>query len=242
MALKDLLTSSLPNYCMPLLSGRNVCFRPMMVIEEKCLLLAKQNEDKKSILKNLINVLSECCSDDNLKNIKNITISEFENLFLLLRSKSIGETETFLVKCPETNEQVQIKVNLESDLKVSVTIPNNLIKLNDNLVMVMQEPTIHALFKYPNYDKNTEELFGFMGCCIKELQTNKETINCEDMPDLEVLDFVKNLNKKQFNQVINYLNEIPKTYIMANYTTKDGIARQLKINGLFNYFSFFLTI
>jgi hypothetical protein len=214
----------------------------MIVGEEKSLLLAKQTEDKKSILKNLINVLSDCCSDEDIKDIKKITIAEFENLFLLLRSKSIGETETFLVKCPETQEQVQIKVNLESDLKLSVNTPNNIIKLNDNLVIVMQEPTIHALFKYPNYDKDSEELFGFIGCCIKELQTKKETINCQDMPDQEILDFVKNLNKKQFNEIIHYLNEISKTYIIANYKTKDGTSRQLKINGLFNYFSFFLTI
>jgi hypothetical protein len=242
MALKDLLTSSSPNYCKNLLSGRNVCFRPMIVGEEKSLLLAKQTEDKKTILKNLINVLSDCCSDENIKNIKSITIAEFENLFLLLRCKSIGETETFLVKCPETGEQVQIKVNLENDLKLSVNTPNNLIKLNDNLGMVMQEPTIHALFKYPNYDKDSEELFGFIGCCIKEIQTNKETINCQDMPEQEILEFIKNLNKKQFNEIMLFLNETSKTYIIANYKTKDGTLRQLKINGLFNYFSFFLTI
>jgi hypothetical protein len=242
MALKDLLTSSSPNYCKNLLSGRNVCFRPMIVGEEKSLLLAKQTEDKKTILKNLINVLSNCCSDDNIKDIKNISIAEFENLFLLLRGKSIGETEAFLIKCPETEEQVQIKVNLESDLKLSVNTPNNVIKLNLNLGIIMQEPTIHALFKYPNYDKDSEELFGFIGCCIKEIQTNKETINCQDMPEQEVLEFIKNLNKKHFNEIMNYLNNTSKTYITVNYTTKDGIIRELKINGLFNYFSFFLTI
>lgn len=242
MALKDLLLLSSPNYCTSLLTGKSVCFRPMIVAEEKSLLLAKQTEDKKTILKNLINVISNCCSDDTIKNIKNITIAEFENLFLLLRAKSIGETETFLIKCPESGEQVQIKVNLESDINITLGTPNNTIKLNDNLAIVLQEPSVHTLYKYPNYDKNTEELFGFIGCCIKEIQTNKETINCENMPEQEVLDFIKNLNKKQFNDIIKYLNQISKIYIMGNYKLKDGTPKKLKISGLFNYFSFFLTI
>jgi hypothetical protein len=100
----------------------------MVVAEEKSLLLAKHSEDKKTILKNLINVLSNCCSDDSIKNIKQITIAEFENLFLLLRKKSIGETETFVVKCPETGEQVKIKINLESDF-----IKNSIASFSDLL-------------------------------------------------------------------------------------------------------------
>lgn len=243
MALKDLLISHLPNYCKTLLSGKTVCFRPMVVAEEKTLLLARQTEDKKTILKNLINVVSNCCAnDENFKNIKHITIPEFENLFLLIRSKSIAESETFIVKCPETQEQVKIKVNLENNVNLITNTPNNTVKLNDNLAIVLQEPTIYSLLKYPNYDKNTEELFGFIGCSIKQIQSSKEIINCENTPEQEIIEFVKNLNKKQFNEIMNYLNNVSKTYITASYNTKDGVSRQLKISGLFNYFSFFLTI
>jgi hypothetical protein len=239
MALKDLLSSSLPNYCVNLLSGKNICFRPMIVSEEKSLLLAKQNEDKQSIVKNLINVLSNCCSDESLKNIKNISITDFENLFLSVRGKSIGEIETFTVKCPETQEQVQIKINLEKDVQLSPNTANNIIKLNDNLVLIMKEPSVYSLFKYPNYDKNNEQLFGFISSCMKELQTNKESINCEEMPEQEVIDFIKNLTKKQFNDITTYLSNISKIYILANYKTKDDKERQLKISGIFNYFNFF---
>ncbi len=239
MALKDLLTSSLPNYCVTLLSGKSVCFRPMLVCEEKALLLAKQSQDKQSILKNLINVLSNCCSDDDVKKIKEVNITDFENIFLLLRGKSIGESETFQIKCPETQESVQIKVNLETDIKISNNTPTSTIKLNDNLAIVMKPPSVYSLFKYPNYETDSKQLFAFVSSCIKELQTNKEAIKCEEMPEQEVTDFVESLTKKQFDQVIKYVNEIPKTYIIAEYTTKDGTNRQVKISGIFNYFNFF---
>ena len=238
MPLKDILTSSLPNYCVTLLSGKSVCFRPMLVCEEKSLLLAKQTQDKQTILKNLINVISNCCLDESLK-IKEICIADFENIFLLLRAKSIGESETFQIKCPETAESVQIKVNLETDVKLLNYEPPCNIKLNDNLAIIMKHPSVYSLFKYPNNETDTKQLFGYVSTCIKGLQTNKESINCQEMPEQEVIEFVESLTKKQFDQVFKYVNETPKTYIIANYTTKDGVNRQVKINGIFNYFNFF---
>ena len=53
MALKDLLLSGFPEYCESLPSGKEVCFRQMVVSEEKALMLAKTNQDKLTILKTL---------------------------------------------------------------------------------------------------------------------------------------------------------------------------------------------
>ena len=53
MALKDLLLSGFPEYCESLPSGREVCFRPMVVSEEKSLMLAKTSQDKSTILNTL---------------------------------------------------------------------------------------------------------------------------------------------------------------------------------------------
>ena len=46
MALKDIIISSFPQYCEKLQSGKQVSFRPIIVLEEKSLLLAKQSKDK----------------------------------------------------------------------------------------------------------------------------------------------------------------------------------------------------
>lgn len=242
MALKDLLTKTLPNYCFTLLSEKQVCFRPMLVLEEKSLLLAKETQDKQTILKNMINVISNCCDNDEIKNIQQVNIADFENLFLLIRSKSIGETETFSIKCPETQENIIIKINLEKDLKLIKNTANNSIRLNSNLAIIIQEPTVYSLFKYPNYETDNKHLFGYISSCIKQIQTDQESIDCNNIPEQEIIEFVENLTKNQFDLVVDYLTKISKTYIVKEYTTSDNVNRKIKISGLFNYFNFFLNI
>ena len=63
MALKDLLLSSLPQYCEILPSETKICFRPMVVSEEKALILAKNTSDRLGLLKTLESIILNCCQD-----------------------------------------------------------------------------------------------------------------------------------------------------------------------------------
>ena len=170
MAIKDLLLSTLPQYCETLATGKQVCFRPMIVSEEKALLLAKHSDNKQSILSTLTNVINSCFASS-----KDWSIPDFEHMFLLLRAKSIGEIEGFNIACPYTGEEVNIKVNLLKDVKISKTAKtNNKIKLNENLLVILKEPTLKTLMKFPDYKTSTEQFYGFISSCMKEIQTQKE--------------------------------------------------------------------
>lgn len=236
MALKDILLSSLPQYCEPMASGKQICFRPMIVSEEKSLLLAKHSENKESILKTLSNIISGCFGSS-----KDWSISDFENMFLLLRAKSIGEVEGFVIKCPETNEDADIKINLIKDIRLTKGKTNNKIKLNDNLILIMKEPTIKTLIKYPEYKDSTEQFYKFTGSCIKQIQNKKEVIDCSDMPEKEILEFVENLTTTQFKSIVSYFDSLPQLEIVTEYTTSDGVKRKTKIKGIFDYINFFFS-
>ena len=95
MPIKDLLVNTLPQYCETLASGKQMCFRPILVSEEKALLLAKHSNNKQSILKTLVSIINTCFNTQ-----KDVSIYDFENMFLLLRAKSLGEIENFKIKCP----------------------------------------------------------------------------------------------------------------------------------------------
>lgn len=238
MAIKDLLLSSLPQYCEKLASGKEVCFRPMIVSEEKALLLAKHSDNKQAILKTLTNIINSCFASS-----KDWSIPDFEHMFLLLRAKSIGEIEGFTINCPHTGEEINIKINLLKDIKLSKTNKiNNKIKLNDNLLIVLKEPTLKILTKFPEYKTSTEQFYGFIGACIKEIQTQKENINCSELSEKEIIDFIENLTSVQFKAIVSYFDEIPQLQIINEYITTDGIKREIKIKGIFDYISFFLTI
>lgn len=238
MALKDLIISSFPQYCEKLASGRSVCFRPMTVLEEKSLLLTKQSEDKLSILKTLTNIISNCF--ENIE-VNSFSIAELEQSFLLLRSKSLGEIEQFTIKCPVTNEMVNFQVNLITDLKVNTTKPNPKIKLNSNLLLVLNPPTVKTLLKFPEYNSNSENVYGFIASCVKQINTQKEVINCSDKSEKEIIEFIQNLTPQQFNTIIGYFDSLPAAEIIPEYKTSDGELRKVSIKGIFNFINFFFN-
>lgn len=237
MPIKDLLVNTLPQYCETLASGKQMCFRPILVSEEKALLLAKHSNNKQSILKTLVSIINTCFNTQ-----KDVSIYDFENMFLLLRAKSLGEIENFKIKCPETGETVDIKINLLTDIKLSKEKTSNKIKLNENLLVIFKEPTVKTLINYPEYTNSTEEMYNFIGSCMKEIQTSKESIDCSELSEKEVKDFIKNLTSSQYKSVISYFDNLPQLEVVADYKTSDGVVRQAKIKGLFNHISFFLTI
>jgi hypothetical protein len=236
MALKDLLLSSLPQYSETLVSGKEVCFRPMIVSEEKALLLAKHSNNKQTVLKTLINIINSCFGTS-----KDWAIPDFEHMFLLLRAKSIGEIEGFTIRCPDTGEEVNIKINLLKDIKITKSKNSNKIKLNENLLLVMKEPSVKTLLKYPEYKENTDELYGFIGSCIKQIQNQKEIIEASETPEKEIKEFVENLTPGQFKAVTQYFDTLPSVEIVSNYQTSDGKQRQIKLRGLFDYINFFFS-
>jgi len=236
MALKDLIISSFPQYCEKLASGKDVCFRPMVVSEEKSLLLAKQTQDKLSILKTLIGIISSCFNESNLKDY---SICDLENAFLLLRAKSLGEIESFTIRCPETNEKVTLNVNLNTDIKIKKSKISAKIKLNGELILVLTPPTIQTLLKYPNYNTDSENIYEFISGCVKQIITKKEVIDCSDKSQEEIVDFIKNLTPKQFSLIVEYFDSLPTLHITPEYTTSDGVTRKVTIKGIFDFINFF---
>jgi len=239
MPLKDLLLSSLPQYCETLPSGKRVCFRPMVVSEEKALILAKNTSDRLGILKTLENIILECCQDLKKSDFKKLKLADLEYLFLLLRAKSIGEVEGFTLKCPDTDESVSLKVNIIKDAVFNLSTANNKIKLSENLLIVLSEPTVEHLLNCPEYDQTEEGFYQFIGSCIKQIQSRNEIKEGKELPADEVVDFIKVFTGNQMKSVLNYFDNITKTEISKDYTTSDGTNRNIKIKGLFNYINFF---
>ena len=236
MALKDLITSSFPQYCETLISGKSVCFRPMIVMEEKSLLLVKQSDNKASIIKTIINIIDSCFEDFDSKES---SIADLEHAFLLLRAKSLGEIESFNIKCPDTGEDAILKINILNDIQIINTKNDPNIKINNNLLLIMSPPTIKTLLKFPDYNTNSSKIYSYIASCLKQIQTRKEIINCEDKSENEIEEFIQNLTPQQFNKIIEYFDSLPSIQISSTYKTSDGITRQVNIKGLFSFINFF---
>lgn len=217
-------------------SKKEKYFRPFNVREENTLLLSKQTDNIKILLKNLIEVMSGCFGED----VSLYSIPDFEYAFLKLREKSIGEIEKITINCPETQEEVDVVVNLIEDVVLHSSENNtNKISIEDDVFIELSEPTISTLLEIPDYKKDLNSSIKFIISCIKKIQNKKQIIEKEELNLEEMKEFIENLTSKQFKKILNYFEKQPKLYVKLKYNLKDGTEKLARLNGTPNLINFF---
>lgn len=106
-------TLEAPTYKAKLLStGKEIDYRPFLVKEEKILLIAQESGDQKQIIQAVKDLLRACTFEK--LDINSITMFDLEYLFLLIRSKSVGENISYGCKCKKCEEKIEVEFSLES--------------------------------------------------------------------------------------------------------------------------------
>ena len=237
MSLTDILKSSTPKYTDTIPStGKKIWYRPFLVKEEKVLLMAQETASEKEILKAIQQVIESCF--DDIEDASKLPIFDLEYLFIKLRSKSVQEIASPILICPETREEVTLKVNLDEIEVAKNKDHNKRLKLSENLVLGMKYPTLGMFL---NTDLETMELSDFYELainCIDFIETQDEKIEIDQVDKQEVKEFVDNLTKKQFDMIIEFFSTMPKIEKSVSYKTSDGVKRTVVLRGIKDFFGF----
>ena len=98
-------------------SKNNFMFRPMLVKEEKLLLMAKVSEDATDILTAIKQVVNNCCIDSTF-DVDKIPLYALEWLFVRLRGFSVGDIIKVSYRDLEDNKIYEFDVDLKTvDIK-----------------------------------------------------------------------------------------------------------------------------
>lgn len=234
MALCDILINSLPKYtCTIPSTGESVWFRPLLVKEEKTLLQMSEFGNYKEKTKSISNILKSCFDYDNFEKL---SIVDVQYLFIQLRIKSIGSSVSPFFICPETNERIKIKIQLDDIEVINNPIHTNLIELK-NVKIKMKYPNISSIMEHnTEASDNNEDLYKLALSCISEIHTPEETIDCSLQSKEELESFLDNMTKDQFDKIILFFETMPKIEKTVEYMTSDGISRTLVLRGISDFF------
>lgn len=131
-------------------SQQVVKFRPYYIEEEKSIVTAMNDENKKDVMNNLIQTVKSCLLD------KKIDIDKWKSIDFLyfamtLRAKSKGETMTLKQKCEHCGMTYQFDTNVEECLHIKNEENRELqVELNNNEVIVIEPVSLTYL---KNLDK-----------------------------------------------------------------------------------------
>jgi hypothetical protein len=222
-------------------SGKKVKYRPFLVKEEKILIMALESEDTKQITSAIKSVLSDCILSRGIK-IDKLATFDIEYLFLNIRGKSVGETVEVNVTCPDDGQtKVEMLIDIDSIKIQKDSNHSDIIRLDDNLSVQMNYPSLDQFIE-SNFDTSNnsqvDESLNVIMSCIKQVYNEEEAWEASNCTKKELRDFVESMNSKQFKEVENFFETMPKLshkVKVMNPNTK--VESEVVIEGLASFFS-----
>ena len=234
---------STPTYELEIPStGKKIKYRPFLVREEKILVMALESEDMGQITNAIVEILSDCIITRGVK-VAELATFDIEYLFLNVRAKSVGEKLEVNVTCPDDGEtQVELEIDIDTIKVQKDKNHNSIIKLDDTLSMKMKYPSV-TQFVENNFEVDTantgvDQSLDMIASCIEMIYNDDECWSASDCTPKEMMEFVEQMNTKQFKEIENFFTTMPKlshTINVKNPNTKKD--NEVVLEGLASFFS-----
>ena len=209
MALPKLTT---PTYELEVPStDEKIKYRPFLVKEEKILMMALETKDNAQIVNAVKDIVNECTF--NKVNISTMPMFDTEYIFLQIRAKSVGEVSKLKLLCPDdkkTYADVEVDLN---EVKVQVGDDHtNKIELTKDMGIIMTYPNIDSFTESGIQDINASNMLDIIGSCVLQIyeQKGEKVYEAKDQTKKELTEFIEQLNTKQFKDVQNFFDTMPK--------------------------------
>ena len=229
MALPKLDT---PKYQLTLPStGEMIDYRPMLVKEQKVIMMAQESDDQKEIINGMADLISSCTFGK--LDARNLPMFDVEYIFLKIRAKSVGEVIDLSVICPDDGVTSVIKkINIgEIDLQISENHTNK-IDITDNIKLYLNYPILSDI-SIINDEDDTDTTFKMICRCFKELHSGDEVYHRVDIKDSDINEFLDQLNTEQFMGVTNFFETMPKLRHTIEVTNpKTNVTSEVLLEGL----------
>lgn len=215
-------------------TGKKIQYKPFTVKEEKILLIAQESKDLDQIITAINQIITNCIEDID---VDDLAMFDLEYLLINLRSKSVGNEVEFKIKDPDTEEVVELSIDL-NDIEIKKDEKHNkIIKVNDDISMVMQYPKLNQLKALNGEEENQEQaLFDVMIGCIDSIVEGEEVYKLKDFTKKEVDEFVESLSTSHIQNIKTFFETMPKLRYEKKYTLQDGTEKTFVAEGTETFF------
>jgi hypothetical protein len=219
-------------------TDEKIKYRPFLVKEEKILMIAMEGKEQSGIIDAVKQIVKSCTFDKF--DMSKAPMFDVEYIFLNIRAKSVGEISTVNLRCLDDNETF---VSTEIDLtKVEVSMDKehtNKIELNEEMGMIMTYPNLDSFADYDFSNINASNMIDMIASCIAQIYDKKgeDVYDSKDSTHKELVDFIEQLNSKQFAEVQKFFDTMPKlTHTVTIENPKTKKKSEIVLSGLNDFF------
>jgi hypothetical protein len=214
---------------------KKVKYRPFTVKEEKILLIAQESKDLEQIIISIKQIINNCIEGID---VSELAMFDLEYILINLRARSVGNEIEFKIKDPETDEDVDLVLDID-DIQVKKDPDHNkLIPISDDLIMSMKYPKIDQIIalKDSNEENESEMLFDLMMGCIESIVEGEQVYQLKDFTEKEVSEFLDSLTSAHVQKVKEFFDTMPVLRYEKKYKRKDGTEKTFVAEGTETFF------
>ena len=219
-------------------TDEKIKYRPFLIKEEKILLIAMESGESEDVIQAVKQIVAECTF--NKIKLGDAPMFDVEYMFMNIRAKSVGEVSKLRVLCQDDGKTY---ANVEVDLsKIEVQVDDshtNKIELTDEMGVIMKYPTIDSFSTAGISDINAENMLDVIVTCIEQIYDKKgaEVYDSKDSTKKELMDFVEQMNTKQFQDVQEFFDSMPKLrHEITVVNPKTKVENKVVLSGLNDFF------
>lgn len=223
-------TLSVPTFDVEVYSTKEkVRMRPFLVKEEKILILAAESNQRSDMIRAMQQVVTSC--SEGKIDAEKLPFFDLQNIFIKLRSQSIGKDSEFNLICGECGHKTPMVLDLEAiELK---THPEH-----KNKIMITDE--VGVLMKYPTAEVLSDEdlpMFDLVVSCIDKIFTRDEVHDAAEEGAEEVATFIDKLTTEQFEKIVEFFTTCPRiSHIIEYNCPKCNTDNTVVVDGVENFF------
>lgn len=216
-------------------TNKKVKYRPFTVKEEKILLVAQEAKDPEQTVLSVKQIVNNCLIDED---VDNLAMFDLEYVLLMLRSKSVDNNIRFAVKDPETQESVELEIDI-NEVKVTRSEEHtNKIPINDEYTLYLRYPTISEFVKIAKSDPKDPLINYFiMVSCLDKIVSEEAVYKMKDYTDQEIDEFMESLQGDVMKRIQKFFETMPKLRHELKYKNKAGKEQTFVIEGMRSFFT-----
>ena len=204
--------------------------------------MALESEDMNQITNSIIEILNDCILTKGI-DVSKLATFDIEYLFLNIRAKSVGESVEVNVTCPDDNKTtVELYIDLD-EIKVKKNRKHkDVIKLDDTLSMKLKYPSMQQFvdnnFEVSGTNDSVDKSLSMITNCIDMIYNEEESWDATESSKDELVEFIEQLNTKQFKEVEKFFETMPKlSHKIKVKNPKTEVESEVVLEGLASFFS-----
>jgi hypothetical protein len=169
--------------------------------------------------------------------VGDLPMFDLEYVMLVLRARSVDNKIEFTVRDPETEEKVDLELDIDAVKLVRDDSHTNKIKVNDDYYLFLKYPTIDEFVVISKLSANDPLANYFvMISCLDNLASEDEVHYFKDYSPEEIDAFMDDMSGDIVQGITRFFETMPKLRHEIKYTNNKNTEQTFVLEGMRSFF------